>query len=93
MNFGFWISLDCINKRVEYVIENVLDICAMINANLTQSIPKYDYDNLTIFGRNEFKLPGENIQVTSKPISLLNITIDYYFNLSYNINLNFFIYI
>jgi uncharacterized protein YutE (UPF0331/DUF86 family) len=35
---------DGIYKRVEYAIENVLDICAMINADMRLGIPESDED-------------------------------------------------
>jgi uncharacterized protein YutE (UPF0331/DUF86 family) len=38
---------DGIYKRVEYAIENVLDICAMINADLTLGIPESEDDIIT----------------------------------------------
>jgi uncharacterized protein YutE (UPF0331/DUF86 family) len=55
---------DGIYKRIEYAIENVIDICAMINADLNLGIPESEDDIISSLVNNdiiEYSL-GEEIQ-------------------------------
>lgn len=43
---------DGMYKRIEFCIENVFDICAIINTDLRLGIPQSDDDIMEILGRN-----------------------------------------
>ena len=43
---------DGMYKRIEFCIENVFDICAIINTDLRLGIPQSDDDIMDILGRN-----------------------------------------
>lgn len=55
---------DGIYKRVEYSIENVLDICVMINADLNFGIPESEDDIIsTLIQHNVFDMSlGEEVR-------------------------------
>lgn len=43
---------DGIYKRIEYAIENVLDICAMVHADLSLGVPESEDDIITTLEKN-----------------------------------------